>query len=133
MPVTVDQDGRIIGPAPRRPGLGAYSVGAALWETLHPEQVQAEYAAAGAPVPSKIAIIVGNAPAFTPANTLSYAYENFGQTVDTAAAAGQDLADAGAAAADALKGAGTMVLVGLGLVVAIELLSRLPNERGRGG
>lgn len=40
---------------------GPGSIGASIWEILHPEQVQAEAAAVGAPIPSIMDVITGNA------------------------------------------------------------------------
>ena len=84
------------------------SIGAAMWEILHPAQVQADARAVGAPVPSVMDIITGAA-----GDVATAADESIAQARDTAAQA----LDAGAVA-------GKWIVVGVVALVALELLKK---------
>lgn len=120
--------------------INSVSIGAQAFEFLNPEKVQAEYAALGQPVPSKIAIMAGAASTvfnpFNAAGILKSQVESArvnvtsaGQTIDDAfASAGQSIDDALAAAgnlADNTATAGKWLIVGLVAFAVLEVMKEV--------
>ena len=95
--------------------------------------MQAEYAALGQRVPSRLEIIMGNAPALSTVNIVGYSATELPATVERIEA-GVDTVYTGienvvADVVDSVKSAGPAVVLGLVAVAVIYGMSKLPGGR----
>ncbi len=125
-----DMEGNELEDAPHLGGLnGETSIGASVWEMLHPGQVQQEQRVTGNPddVQSQLSIAARAAmrinPMLNPWEVAADAYGNIGRTTDAAIAEAQDaydtVHDAAGNFVDTIGTAGKWVVIG---IVGLALL-----------